>query len=72
MIVVVMLKQKLEYKNAFLSRNVFRSIVMTSLNDVFNTKLYKNDGIVVDSSWEEIFNKAIEQQSSMLSTMQDT
>ena len=67
-----MLKRKLEYKNAFLDRNIRPKLVITALRDLCKTKLYKDEGIVVNQDWEKIFNKTIHQQVNTLSPLQKT
>ena len=64
MTIAIMLKRKLEYKNAFLSGNVRPSIVMAALNDLCKTKLYIDEGIVINTGWEEMFNKIVHQESN--------
>ena len=69
MMIAIMLKQKLEYKNAFLFGNVRPSIVMAALNDLCKTKLYIDEGIVINTSWEEMFNKIAHQESNTETTI---
>ena len=69
MTIAIMLKRKLEYKNAFLSGNVRPSIVMVALNDLCKTKLYIDEGIVINTSWEEMFNKIAHQESNTETTI---
>ena len=57
----IMLKMKLEYRNTFLAGNIHSKLVVTALTDLYKTKLYKYEGIVVNQDWEKIFNKTIEQ-----------
>ena len=72
MTVAIMLKHKLEYKNDFLCENVCSTVVMVALNDLCKTTLYKHKGIVIDLGWQQMFNKTLELESIMLSTIQTT
>jgi len=55
MTVGIMLKRKLEYKNAYLSRNIFPKKVMCALHDFWNTSLYKREQIVINYEWKKLF-----------------
>jgi hypothetical protein len=61
MTVAIMLKIKMEYKNAYLSGNVCQKNVMTALKDLCNTSLYINEGIIINIQWEDVFDKSIDE-----------
>ena len=70
MTVVVVLKRKLEYKNAFMFGNICPNAMMIALKYLCKTKVYKDEGIVVNQDWEKIFNKTIQQEVNTLSPLQ--
>ena len=52
--------------------NVRPNAVMTKLKDLCKTKLYKDEGVVVNHDWEKIFNETIQQEQNNLSPLKDT
>ena len=59
MTIAVMLKRKLEYKNAYLFVNIQPCNIMLDLNDLCKTPLYMSVDVTVYNKWEEVFNKDI-------------
>ena len=57
MIVSVMLKRKMEYKNDYLSRNILPKKVIIALHDFCSTSLYKIEQIVINDEWEKHFDQ---------------
>ena len=55
--VIVMLKIKLEYRNAYLFGNVQPWNVMLALSELYNTPLYISEGVMINNEWEYIFNE---------------
>ena len=58
MTVGIMLKRKLEYKNAYFSGNIRPKKVMCALNDLWNTSLYKRKQIVINYEWKKHFDQS--------------
>lgn len=58
MAVGVMLKRKMEYKNAYLSGNIRPKKMMSTLHDLCNTSLYKIEKIVINDEWKKHFDKS--------------
>ena len=46
--------------------------MITALKDLCKTKLYKDEGIVVNHDWEKIFNKTIQQEENIVSPLEET
>lgn len=58
------------YKNAYLSGNIHPKNVVISLEDLCNTPLYKNKGILVNNKWEHVINKSIKGHVNDLANME--
>lgn len=52
MAVAVVFKRKLEYKNAYLSRNIRPKVVAIALHGLCNRPLYKNEHISFNQEWK--------------------
>ena len=64
MTIAVMIKRKMEYKHAFLSGNVRPKHLMVALKDLCNTPLYKSEGIVINTEWEQVFNNLCQKNNN--------
>lgn len=58
MTVVIMLKRKMEYKNAYLPGNIRPKKAMSTLHDLCNTSLYKGEQIVINDEWKKHFDQS--------------
>jgi len=57
MTIAIILKRKIEYRNAYLFGIVQPNKVMLSLNDLCNTTLYINEKIVINNEWKNNFEQ---------------
>ncbi len=49
------LKRWMEYKSQYLTSNVHPNLIMTTLQDLFNTVLYKDFNISIHPQWLDMF-----------------
>ena len=54
------------------SGNIQPNYLMAALKDLCNTSLYKNEGIVINSEWQEHFNQSKQNQSDCVVDIEST
>lgn len=70
MTVAMMIKRKMEYKNAYLSGNIRPKHVMLALKDLCKTTLYKKEGISIGNKWEHFFDQLTQSNDDFLSNVE--